>query len=512
MRTLLGIFVSFCTILAALGELLSRDGHTVIFPSVSWVFRSFEGHQPWLGWLLTSGFAALAVWLFSARRFQFTPMTARKLKRFGEIGRGVWSFRLLLLLVGFACLDQCVVGRRALAVKFNGEWFFPAFREEIYPAEFFGRPGQQETDYRKLEKSFAAEGKGNRVILPLIPWDAVADTDPGLPMTLEEKDGIVFGPDGRPFWGLAQRSRPGENGRRVWQARFRDGQKHLTEEGFDDNGIIVVSRTWDMGKPTGEKLGEGAPAVLAAEAGPWIEMDFPPIAPNRQFRHYLGTDSKGWDVAAQLFGGFQVILKAACLYLLATYAIGTTLGLLMGYFGGWFDLVMQRFIEMLSSVPFLYIVIILVSILGKENITLPVIIGVFCIFSWIGCSYYMRSATYREKARDYVAAARVLGAGPARIVFRHVLPNNIALLVTLIPFSITGISSSLTALDFIGFGLSEKYASWGRLLSDGVEHMRGAPWIVTSVFVVLVLVLLLVTFVGEALREAFDPKKFTTYQ
>jgi microcin C transport system permease protein len=173
---------------------------------------------------------------------------------------------------------------------------------------------------------------------------------------------------------------------------------------------------------------------------------------------------------------------------------------------------MQRLIEILSSIPFLYLVIILVSIMEKENITLPLIIGVFCLFSWIGCSYYMRSATYREKARDYVAAARVMGAGPGRIIFKHILPNTIALLVTLIPFSITGISSALTSLDFIGFGLPERYASWGRLLGDGVENLRTAPWIVSSVFLMIVFVLLLVTFVGEALREAFDPKKFTTYR
>lgn len=512
MRIFLGIFVIFCTVLAALGQVLSREGHTVIFPSVSWIFRILKDWQPWLGGLLTLAFAALGVWLLKSRTFNFTPMTARKLKRFGEIGRGMWSLRLLLVLVGLACLDQCIVGRRALAVKYNGEWHFPAFREEIYPSEFFGKPGQQETDYRKLQKSFAAEGQGNKVILPLVPWDPVADTDAGLPVYLKEKDGILLGPNGQPFSGLAQRSTLDENGRRVWQARFRDGRKHMNEEGFDENGVIAVTIKWDMGRKTEEKAGDGAQAVLDTPVGPWLEMDFPPIAPNREFRHYLGTDSRGWDVAAQLFGGFQVILKAAGLYLLATYAIGTSLGLLMGYFGGLFDLVMQRLIEMLSSVPFLYIVIILVSILGKENITLPLIIAVFCIFSWIGCSYYMRASTYREKARDYVAAARVLGAGPGRIIFKHILPNNIALLVTLIPFSITGISSSLTALDFIGFGLSEDYASWGRLLSNGVEHMRGAPWIVTSVFFVLVLVLLLVTFVGEALREAFDPKKFTTYR
>jgi microcin C transport system permease protein len=512
MRLPLGIFVLFCTVLAMLGQLLSRDGHTVVFPTVSWVFTSLPAWQPWLGAVLTLAFGALGVWLVSSRQFQVTPMTARKLKRFGEIGRGVWSFRILMVLVALACLDQALVGRRALAVKHEGQWYFPAFRKEIYPASTFGLPGEAETDYRKLAELVREKNDGRVVVLPLIPWDPVSDTDPGVAIDLQEREGKLLYPDGQPFSGLAQKFTPGENGKRVWQARFREGVKHLTEEAFAPDGKIVYSAKWEMGRKIEEKREEGADAVFSTETGPWQEMDYPPIAPNFARRHYLGTDGKGWDVAAQLFGGFQVILKAAALYLLVTYVIGTSLGLLMGFWGGVFDLIMQRLIEILSSIPFLYLVIILVSIMEKENITLPLIIGVFCLFSWIGCSYYMRSATYREKARDYVAAARVMGAGPGRIIFKHILPNTIALLVTLIPFSITGISSALTSLDFIGFGLPEKYASWGRLLGDGVENLRTAPWIVSSVFVMIVFVLLLVTFVGEALREAFDPKKFTTYR
>ena len=109
-----------------------------------------------------------------------------------------------------------------------------------------------------------------------------------------------------------------------------------------------------------------------------------------------------------------------------------------------------------------------------------------------------------------VAAARVLGASTPRIIFRHILPNVLSTTITLIPFYITGVATSLTALDFIGFGLPDRYPSWGTLLADGLANLE-APWIVGSVFVVLVVLLLLITFIGEAIREAFDPKKFTTY-
>lgn len=117
----------------------------------------------------------------------------------------------------------------------------------------------------------------------------------------------------------------------------------------------------------------------------------------------------------------------------------------------------------------------------------------------------------KEKARDYIAASRVIGASTPRILFKHLLPNSIAILVTLIPFSVSGLVLSLTALDYLGFGLPARYASWGNLLRDGLENLT-APWLVTSAFVMLVLLLVLVTFVGEAIREAFDPKRYTYYK
>lgn len=206
-----------------------------------------------------------------------------------------------------------------------------------------------------------------------------------------------------------------------------------------------------------------------------------------------------------------MVLKAALLYLTVSYAVGLTVGCLMGYFGGKFDIITQRFIEILANIPFLYVVMIINNRLEPDQRTIGVIVGVMCIFSWIGMTFYMRTATYREKSRDYVDASKLLGASTPRMIFGHIIPNSISTIVTLIPFSFAAVTASLTALDFIGFGLPEKYPSWGRTLSNGVENLD-APWIVISVFVCMVTVLLLVTFVGEAIREAFDPKKFTYYK
>ena len=239
---------------------------------------------------------------------------------------------------------------------------------------------------------------------------------------------------------------------------------------------------------------------------------FRPRAPDWQRRHFLGTDQINRDILSRLVYGFRNALIFAVAFIVLTYAIGISIGCLMGYFGGWFDLLVQRLIEIWSNIPFLFVVIIIASIVPAGiGVNLGVLLFIVVLFSWTGMTYYMRSATYREKARDYVHAAQVLGAGTPRIIFRHILPNVLSTIVTFIPFTIASSISALTALDFLGFGLPPPTPSWGELLRQGTSNLQ-SPWIVASAFSALVIVLVLVTFVGEAIREAFDPKKFTTYQ
>jgi len=239
---------------------------------------------------------------------------------------------------------------------------------------------------------------------------------------------------------------------------------------------------------------------------------FRPRPPDWRTKHYLGTDQINRDILSRLAYGFRNALIFAAAFIVLTYAVGITLGCLMGYFGGWFDLLVQRLIEIWSNIPFLFVVIIIASIVPAGiGMNLGVLLFIVVLFSWTGMTYYMRSATYREKARDYVHAAQVLGASTPRIIFRHILPNVLSTLVTFIPFTIASSISALTALDFLGFGLPPPTPSWGELLRQGTSNLQ-APWIVASAFSALVLVLVLVTFIGEAIREAFDPKKFTTYQ
>jgi microcin C transport system permease protein len=239
---------------------------------------------------------------------------------------------------------------------------------------------------------------------------------------------------------------------------------------------------------------------------------FRPRRPDSATGHYLGTDQLNRDVVSRLVYGFRNALIFSASFITLTYLIGVSLGCAMGYFGGWFDLLGQRLIEIWSLVPFLFVVIIVASIVSAfGGMTLGWLLVIVVLFSWTGITYYMRSNTYREKARDYVHAAQVLGASTPRIIFRHVLPNVLSTLVTFAPFTVASAISALTALDFLGYGLPPPTPSWGELLRQGTSNLN-APWIVTSAFSALVVVLLLVTFIGEAVREAFDPKKYTTYQ
>ncbi|MCZ6501775.1 MAG: ABC transporter permease subunit, partial [Gammaproteobacteria bacterium] len=242
---------------------------------------------------------------------------------------------------------------------------------------------------------------------------------------------------------------------------------------------------------------------------------FKPNPPSLGDRHFLGTDTTSRDILARLFYGTRIALIFSLAFMVCVYFIGIAIGCAMGYFGGVFDLTFQRLIEIWSNIPFLYMVIIVSSVI-PSNISIPtriaILLTVLVLFSWTSMTYYMRTETYKEKSRDYTAAARIIGASHSRIIFRHILPNILSTLVTFMPFTIVGAIAAITALDFLGFGLPPPTPSLGELLKQGTANLRTAPWIVSSAFGTLVILLTLVTFIGEAVRESFDPKKFTVYR
>lgn len=235
---------------------------------------------------------------------------------------------------------------------------------------------------------------------------------------------------------------------------------------------------------------------------------YPPFPPDASRSHYLGTDKTGRDIVARLVYGFRIAIFFSLALLAMSYTVGIAVGCLMGYFGGRFDILLQRLIEIWSNIPFLYVIIILSSIMAPNFLML---ISIMVLFSWTQMTWYMRTATYKEKSREYCLAAHALGASTTRIIFREILPNTVSTIVTFMPFSIASGITALTALDYLGFGLPPPTPSWGELLQQGTERLD-ALWIVSSVVCFMVLILTMVTFIGEAIREAFDPKKHTVYR
>lgn len=236
---------------------------------------------------------------------------------------------------------------------------------------------------------------------------------------------------------------------------------------------------------------------------------FPPYAPSIKSKHYLGTDTIGRDILARILYGFRIAIFFSLAFVIVSISFGVILGCLMGYWGGWFDTILQRFVEIWERIPFLYIVMISVALFKPD---IGIFLVIFIIFGWAGYTWAPRAMAYRERERDYIIAAKIMGASTWRILTVHILPNIIVVVVTMIPFAIAGGISSLTALDYLGFGLRPPTPSWGELIKNGVYIFNDAPWILISVTTVMSIVLVLIAFIGEGLREAFDPKKYTVYK
>ena len=226
-----------------------------------------------------------------------------------------------------------------------------------------------------------------------------------------------------------------------------------------------------------------------------------PAAPSR--RHWLGTDDEGRDIVARILYGIRLSVIFAFILTFISSAIGIIAGAVQGYFGGKTDIIMQRFIEIWDSLPQLFILIIVASLFIPTFWTLLIIL---LFFSWTSLTGMVRAEFMRTRNFEFVKAARVLGVGNWRIIYRHILPNAVVAAVTFIPFLVSEAIVSLTALDFLGLGLSHEYPSLGDLVRQGKDNLQ-APWIGLSIFVVLSTLLTLLIFIGEGVRDALDTRK-----
>jgi microcin C transport system permease protein len=266
-----------------------------------------------------------------------------------------------------------------------------------------------------------------------------------------------------------------------------------TEAAYTDPAVqeLIAEKGWAIWPP----IPYSYDTVAYDLAGP------APSPPSRN--HWLGTDDQARDVVARVIYGFRISVLFGLVLTILSSIVGVAAGAVQGYYGGWLDLSFQRFIEIWTSMPTLFMLIILASVVTPSFWWL---LGLLLLFSWTSLVGLVRAEFLRARNLDFVRAARALGVGHFTIMRRHVLPNAMVATVTFMPFVLIGGITSLTGLDFLGFGLPPGSPSLGELLNQGKSNLQ-APWLGISGFVVMAVMLSLLVFIGEAVRDAFDPRK-----
>jgi microcin C transport system permease protein len=332
---------------------------------------------------------------------------AKRLRKFKSFKRGYYSLIIIISLYILSWFLPVFVGRNALIVKYEGEYYFPLFN--YYESSVFNQEISGEANYRLLKKQFEKETSPGFVVLPIIPY------------------------------------------------------------GPEENLLDELNET-------------------------------PPVRPS--FAHWFGTDDRGRDVLSRIAYGFRISITFALIVAIFSFTVGLFTGALLGYYGGWFDIIGQRFIELWSTLPFLYLMIILSSLLSPNVFVLAVMLT---LFSWMGITYYVRGEFYREKSKDYALSAYSAGASDLKIIFKHLLPNSLTPVISFAPFAVVGNISALVSLDFLGFGVPPPTPSWGQLISQGMNNISNW-WLVLFPLGCVFLTLIAIVFIGESLREAFNPK------
>ena len=373
----------------------------------------------------------------------------KRIKRFKSIKRGYYSLIILISLYILSVCAPLFFNSKAIIVKYNGEYYFPLANsifsydsieaKDLGQFEIKGKKKYGEPHYRLLKKQYDEENNGNWVLLPLYPYNPYEDV-------ISEKD--------EQFFDL--------NSNGIWDS----GETFIDE---NDNGIL------DKYKYT----------------------NFP------DNQHLLGTDNQGRDVLSRLIYGFNISMTFAIVVWASSYILGIIIGGMLGYFGGRIDLFGLRIIELYSSIPFLFLLMILATFIKP---TVYILALMYVILSgWIGITWYIRGEFLREKSKDYVSAAVSMGQSHWNVMFKHILPNSLTPIITFAPFAIIGYIGSLVALDYLGFGLQPPTPSWGELISQGRTNLQ--YWhLIVAPLTALGGTLFLITFIGEAIREAFDPK------
>jgi ABC-type microcin C transport system permease subunit YejE len=463
-------------------------------------------------------------WRFPGIRLD--PVTVKRLQRFRQIRRGWWSFWILMVAMLLSIFAPFLAESRALVVWYQGSLHFPTF--QYLPMSRFGQEpppawdtADIETEYFRLQREWQAERVMHaRAVAALEAQPVQGARDPAARVAIDAKypnrghyvvmPPIPWNPYQNDFWSNEilheiQAELDGGRTERAERLARRDRLDELAD--LISTGAVKALLADPVKAPNGRLTGlarsGGLPSIAHLGRAP-------PNAPDASRRHWLGTDAQGRDVASRLLYGFRISIFFALFLVISGQVIGTLVGSLQGYLGGRFDMISQRVIEVLVSIPFLYVVIILAALVQPS---FWLLVFIMALFQWISITFFMRTEMYREKTREYCLAARSYGASHLRIVFRHLLPNCLTPLVTFTPFAVVGAIFALTGLDYLGYGLPAPTPSWGELIDQALQSSnRDKLWLTLAPFTALTITLVLVVFIGESVREAFDPKRYARYE
>ncbi len=386
------------------------------------------------------------------RKSFFSPLFLKRIKKFKSFKRGYYS----LIIIGIAYLlsffAEFIINDRALLVKFDGKKFITLYSDVSLKKYIFSKAIETKEEYLEYKKLLGGD-------------------------TLNVNDDERFSLKAK--FELYDRIKKDFDNHRI----LRD----IFEEQKRGDWVILVSYPYGPNENLLDELGERNP----------------PTSPDGQ--HFLGTDDRGRDVLARLVYGFRIYMTFSLLLTISSYIIGIFFGAILGYYGGKVDFLGLRFIEIWASIPFLFTVMVISSIM-IPNFTILIII--LSLFYWISMARYIRAEFLREKSNDYVQAALAVGVSDQKIIFSHILPNSLTPVISFLPFTIISGIAVLASLDFLGFGLPEPTPSWGQLLSQGISNLS-SWWLTLSPMAAMFLTLILIAFIGEAVREALDPKVYS---
>jgi microcin C transport system permease protein len=446
-------------------------------------------------------------------RLAVSPLNVRRWQSFKANRRGYYSFWIFLVLFVVSLFAEFIANDKPFYVRYDGKSFFPVFA--AYPETAFDGEFETAADYRDpfLQKVIRE----------------------GMPRlgTITEGSGYVDGT----YTNVRLTGGSGSGasatitvkGNAVSTVTITDPGSHYAT---DD---ILSASNRDLG---GKGAGFSVPVAYQAKGGFMLwppirysyntqNLDLPTPAPSKPTwllsekeckavverkglsscrdleYNWLGTDDQGRDVVARLIYGFRISVLFGLALTILSSIIGVAAGAVQGYFGGWTDLLFQRFIEIWTAVPSLYLLLIISSVLVPGFF---VLLGILLLFSWVSLVGLVRAEFLRGRNFEYIHAARALGVSNRTIMFRHLLPNAMVATMTFLPFIMSGSVAALTSLDFLGFGLPPGSPSLGEMLAQAKANVQ-APWLGIAAFMTVATMLSLLIFVGEGVRDAFDPRK-----